>query len=251
MANTHRIAQPIELRNPYSNIDYNYGPYASKEAACTAIIKPQRLLGLTVAIEGDNGVEEYWFKEGVEDRDLVAKQEDKKIPPVDLSNYYDKDESDIRFSERGHLHDEANEGQSGFLPQWMYSEIMQLLGFNKEQILGRHNWLLNVSSIEAYGSHERRFDTFYVEYTQNPGNSVPLLVIAGFEVGENAYLIENKTQESIEFVLQENNQGTAFSTFKSLLLNPGKSVEVIAKFYGDKISVSHLFFEEGAGEVNN
>lgn len=100
MANTHRLAQPIELRIPYSNIDYNYGPYASKVEACSAIIKPQRLLGLTVAIKSGNGVEEYWFKEGVEDKDLVKKVSLLATAPIVIEKYIDIDTDRVLMLDR-------------------------------------------------------------------------------------------------------------------------------------------------------
>ena len=65
----------IKVLTPAPNIDALYGPYSSIETACSAIPLSRRALGLTVGIETENGIEEYWWKSGTEDEDLVEKSE--------------------------------------------------------------------------------------------------------------------------------------------------------------------------------
>ena len=61
--------QPI---NALSNIDVRYGPWASLADARTNTAGT-RVTGLTVGVNENGGVVEYWFKEGIGDNDLVEK----------------------------------------------------------------------------------------------------------------------------------------------------------------------------------
>lgn len=70
----YQLTQQIEVLNPHSNIDLSYGPYTNKSIACKAIIKDMRKCGKTVLIGNDtDGYTEYWWKNGIEDEDLVIK----------------------------------------------------------------------------------------------------------------------------------------------------------------------------------
>ena len=73
MAETFRIARPIELRNPYSNIDHLYGAYDSIESANSSVLKDVRRVGLTVGIKTGETIGEYWYQGGIEDSNLVKK----------------------------------------------------------------------------------------------------------------------------------------------------------------------------------
>lgn len=73
MANSFDLSVNVRNANPSANIDYYYGTYASKAAACAAVPYAVRMIGKTVGIIEDGGVTEYWWKSGIEDADLVAK----------------------------------------------------------------------------------------------------------------------------------------------------------------------------------
>jgi len=53
--------------------DTRYGPYPNTESALLGIPYIFRYLGLTVGVENFEGVTDFWFKEGIEDEDLVVK----------------------------------------------------------------------------------------------------------------------------------------------------------------------------------
>jgi hypothetical protein len=55
-------------------IDNRYGPYDTIAEALAAIPAHRRYIGLTIGIDPDN-IEEYWWKDGLLDVDLVAKFE--------------------------------------------------------------------------------------------------------------------------------------------------------------------------------
>jgi hypothetical protein len=55
-------------------IDNRYGPYDTIAEALAAIPSYRRYIGLTIGINPDN-IEEYWWKDGLLDVDLVAKFE--------------------------------------------------------------------------------------------------------------------------------------------------------------------------------
>lgn len=59
--------------NPYPNIDYKYGPYNSIIEVIAKLNKSVRSIGLTVGVINDGIIEEYWFKSGIEDKNLVRK----------------------------------------------------------------------------------------------------------------------------------------------------------------------------------
>ena len=59
--------------NAPKSTDARFGPYASTAAAIAALDSAVRYQGLTVAVTGVNGVEEYWFASGIADGDLVSK----------------------------------------------------------------------------------------------------------------------------------------------------------------------------------
>ena len=65
----------IRSLNPQSNLDFDYGIYNSREEALNTIVGPMRKKGKTVGIiNGENGgVEEWWWKFGISDEDLILK----------------------------------------------------------------------------------------------------------------------------------------------------------------------------------
>lgn len=105
MAETHRIARPIELRNQHSNIDYQYGPYTSVAEACSSIPLIIRGVGKTVGILGTNNtILEYWFQGGIDDINLIKKIE--KGEPG-------RDGKDGKDGERGSKGDTGAKGDQG------------------------------------------------------------------------------------------------------------------------------------------
>ena len=67
------LANKVEIVNPYANIDAMYGPYSVLSEALSAIPIELRIIGRTVGIITDTHIDEYWWKNGVEDTDLVLK----------------------------------------------------------------------------------------------------------------------------------------------------------------------------------
>ncbi len=50
-----------------------YGPYQNSTVALSLIALEERFKGLTIGIITQDGVEEYWWKSGVEDNNLIVK----------------------------------------------------------------------------------------------------------------------------------------------------------------------------------
>ena len=89
-----QLNKPIQLIQPYSNIDMLYGPYNSIEDACAAIPEDLRGQGLTVGILNDkNEVEEYWWKKNIQDIPV------KKIQDQNLTIDYINGKDTYSFSE--------------------------------------------------------------------------------------------------------------------------------------------------------
>lgn len=79
--NTFNLRNRIKTSRAVSNIDYWYGPYQNTEEACQIIPLQRRNKGLTVGIlDGTFGIMEYWWTKGIEDKDLVLKEN--KINPT-------------------------------------------------------------------------------------------------------------------------------------------------------------------------
>jgi hypothetical protein len=54
-------------------VDAKYGPYLNTTQVLTLLPINDRKIGQTVGVYDGTGVAEYWFKDGIEDADLVAK----------------------------------------------------------------------------------------------------------------------------------------------------------------------------------
>lgn len=79
------IREKLTMDFPHANADAWYGPYSSKEEACSKIkystssLLNRRAIGLTIGIYvynkdgGIEGLKEYWWKSGIKDEDLVEK----------------------------------------------------------------------------------------------------------------------------------------------------------------------------------
>jgi hypothetical protein len=54
--------------------DERYGPYANTAAALSAVLTYRRYQGLVVGIQVDGSIVDYWFRDGIDDLDLIIKQ---------------------------------------------------------------------------------------------------------------------------------------------------------------------------------
>jgi hypothetical protein len=54
-------------------VDAKYGPYLNTTQVLTLLPINDRKIGQTVGVYDGTGVAEYWFKDGIEDANLVAK----------------------------------------------------------------------------------------------------------------------------------------------------------------------------------
>lgn len=81
------ITRPINIvTTPNANIDAKYGPYNSIDDAIEAIPKTLREEGLTFGVNGVNGIEEYWWYDGIEDENII----NKNIYNIDKKDIYNK-----------------------------------------------------------------------------------------------------------------------------------------------------------------
>ena len=82
------INNKIVCNEPHANLDSYYGPYNSVQDALQTLNSTtvngvnyvKRHIGLTVGIETSEGIVEYWFKNGIEDNDLVIKSTESSMP---------------------------------------------------------------------------------------------------------------------------------------------------------------------------
>ncbi len=71
---TFNIANPIYIVNKSSDVDSRYGPWSSIADANTNVDINIRDIGLTVGVSAVGvGVTEYWYKNGIQNTDLVLK----------------------------------------------------------------------------------------------------------------------------------------------------------------------------------
>lgn len=92
-----KLANRIEIRDKYSNVDQLWGPYESIEAACEAISESRRERGLTVGIISNDNLEEYWWKLGTSDSDLQKKVEEYELEIDSISHVTNVDLNEITF----------------------------------------------------------------------------------------------------------------------------------------------------------
>jgi hypothetical protein len=78
----------IKIVNPHANADFFYGPYESIENALETIIPEMRVLGRTIGIIRNEGsqetIDEYWFKDSIEDSGLILKSSISKGSKITL-----------------------------------------------------------------------------------------------------------------------------------------------------------------------
>ena len=82
------INNKIVCNEPHANLDSYYGPYDSVQDALQTLNSTtvngvnyvKRYIGLTVGIQTSEGIVEYWFKNGVENKDLVVKSTESSMP---------------------------------------------------------------------------------------------------------------------------------------------------------------------------
>lgn len=67
-----RISDNLEVNKP-APIDDRLGVFSSTASALAYIPEDRRYIGLTVIVDTGSGATEYWFENGVENADLVAK----------------------------------------------------------------------------------------------------------------------------------------------------------------------------------
>jgi hypothetical protein len=67
-----RISDNLEVNKP-APLDARLGVFASTAEALSSIAEDRRFIGLTVIVDSGSGAVEYWFENGVEDGDLIAK----------------------------------------------------------------------------------------------------------------------------------------------------------------------------------
>lgn len=68
--------------NPLPDVDAKYGPYNSIAEALKELPPELRSVGLTVGIKQNNIINEYWFNGGIENKNLVVKQQGGGYEPV-------------------------------------------------------------------------------------------------------------------------------------------------------------------------
>lgn len=123
--NTFNSYDSIKIAKAVSNIDYFYGPYESIEQANSNIPKSYRKQGRTVGIiNSQKGIDEYWYKEGIEDNHLVIKTQDVFIP---------------EFSEddQGKVLKIGKEGLSWEFENTKAIEVVQDTGYNKDKVMSQ------------------------------------------------------------------------------------------------------------------
>jgi hypothetical protein len=54
-------------------VDAKYGPYLSTTQCLNLLLIRDRKIGQTVGIYNGTGLTEYWFRDGIEDADLIEK----------------------------------------------------------------------------------------------------------------------------------------------------------------------------------
>lgn len=118
----------LYIGNPNSPLDFWYGPYSNIDAARTATqttidemsgaSEIHRYVGMTVGIlNGSGGVDEYWFKDGITDNDLVP-----KIPDIDAIFGNIKVAMFDANGGSGHQNSELTDGQGYIhLPQCVFT----------------------------------------------------------------------------------------------------------------------------------
>ena len=79
---TFPLVNRVGVTNPYANVDARYGPWNTRNDALTSFATVLRKEGLTLGIVESGKVVEYWYRDGVENTNLVL-----KTPDINISGY--------------------------------------------------------------------------------------------------------------------------------------------------------------------
>lgn len=79
---TFNLANLIKIVNPSANVDFYYGPWDNVTDAVLNVPQEVRAKGKTVGVLDGTSIVEYWWKDAIQDADLVEKGTE-----VDLSEY--------------------------------------------------------------------------------------------------------------------------------------------------------------------
>lgn len=100
------LVNKIKVLNPHANIDELYGVYNSIDEALATVVYDIREVGRTVAIKKEGSVVEYWFKDGIEDTNLIPKSNENKAD-IDASNIDDHLHIWQQKIDANYVHDQA------------------------------------------------------------------------------------------------------------------------------------------------
>jgi len=86
---TFPLTKRVGIVNSVANLDARYGPWPTFNDALTGFSSAIRHVGLTVAVTGVNGVTEYWYKDGIQNNNLVLKTASAQVGEVipTVTNY--------------------------------------------------------------------------------------------------------------------------------------------------------------------
>lgn len=211
---TLNLTRGLEVKGKYSNIDFLYGPYKNIQDACKRINKNIREKGLTIGIESNknNPIIEYWWRDGIEDEQLVRKVPEIKIKVneeiissdknglVDLGNL-DVLQADTHLSENyqmSELTDEDLKLLPGDSFENSFSKVEKEIHDNKININEVQNTTLtkdlSKSTVKIEG-HETPLGINQESYLQNEINKNRVLNFEG--LGKVMQDLKNHTTNTI------------------------------------------------------
>jgi hypothetical protein len=104
-----RLSDNLEINKP-APVDDRLGVFSSTASALAYIAEDRRYIGLTLIVDTGSGATEYWFENGVENGDLVAKSGGGGggVPYTGATQDLDLGTHDL-YTNKVYLYDEPNE----------------------------------------------------------------------------------------------------------------------------------------------
>jgi hypothetical protein len=141
------------VSKPVASIDDNYGPYDNVEDALNSIPLALRAVGLTVGIQQNNNIVEYWFQDGITDSHLKEK---KPFNTYFTNEYFDTYEDGLLVEESS-IHEIQNQ------------DVIQLIdSYTKEKVNYEETsiWYngspMDDSKVDNF-IYRKKDNTYYVE----------------------------------------------------------------------------------------
>lgn len=222
---TFPLTKRVGIVNPVANLDARYGPWSSLNDALTGFSSVLREVGLTVAVSSIEGINEYWYKDGIADENLILKVDTSHLTPLTLTNtltsqlVLDTDFSDYQTS--------VGQATATLLPTTIYQNASgnwqgTFTNVQSNSANWNNNYIYTITNTNLSSNRKYAIDTLSTILTatlpQNPnyGDEIELFDVRGVWSTNSLVVVSNNY---IEQRLEPLNCNVRFGLIKLIYTN--------------------------------